>query len=231
MGNSSSQPTSAQHVFTAYGSAEQGQHNISLTSRQRPSCPTLRRPCKHVTEQPRSEQPSFRRRYGPYLTRNQTDSTRAKNLELIIQQRVTSELQKHLAQAESKLASLSDSLSSEPISSGSSSGPSLTEKPLLNRLTDALTGNNSTPEAPSSDSKSTGLDRNAVAKDLEELRKKLNARKKIAEKDAGVEKAKEEVIACLKVNDRRPLDCWQEVEKFKAEVGRLERSFVDRNAA
>lgn len=51
------------------------------------------------------------------------------------------------------------------------------------------------------------------------------------EKDEGVEKAKEAVVACLKVNDRRPLDCWQEVENFKAEVGRLERTFVDKNAA
>lgn len=69
-----------------------------------------------------------------------------------------------------------------------------------------------------------------MAKDLEELRKKLNARKKLVEKDAKVEKAKEEVVACLKVHDRRPLDCWKEVETFKAEVARLERSFVDKIA-
>lgn len=77
----------------------------------------------------------------------------------------------------------------------------------------------------------SGLDREKVEKDLSELRKKLNARRKIVERDEGVERAKEEVVACLKVNDRRPLDCWEQVERFKAEVGRLERSFVDRNAA
>lgn len=50
------------------------------------------------------------------------------------------------------------------------------------------------------------------------------------EKDEKVERAKDQVVACLRKNDRRPLDCWQEVETFKAEVVRLERSFVDRTA-
>ena len=39
--------------------------------------------------------------------------------------------------------------------------------------------------------------------------------------DGAVEKARQEVITCLRVNDRRPLDCWREVEDFKREVGRL----------
>jgi altered-inheritance-of-mitochondria protein 13 len=162
-----------------------------------------------------------------------TDSSRAKNLELIIQQRVTAELQKHLQKADSKFTSLSESISNESDSpSRSSSGPSLTEKPLLSRLTEKITGSSSEePAQAPTESKQTGLDRNAVAKDLEDLRKKLNSRKRIMEKDDAVEKAKDAVVACLKVNDRRPLDCWQEVEKFKAEVGRLERTFVDKNAA
>ena len=49
----------------------------------------------------------------------------------------------------------------------------------------------------------------------------------MAEVDKDVAKAKEDVTKCLRLNDRRPLDCWKEVEKFKAEVGRLEKKFVD----
>jgi len=147
---------------------------------------------------------------------------------------VTAELQKHLEQADSKFASFSESVSSESYdtASHSSSGPSLTEKPLLTRLSEKITGTSSEPAQASQDSsKSSGPNSNLVAKDLEELRKKLQARKSIAEKDAGIEQAQDALILCLKTNDRRPLDCWQEVEKFKAEVGRLERAFVDRNAA
>lgn len=47
--------------------------------------------------------------------------------------------------------------------------------------------------------------------------------------DKDVENAKADVVSCLKKNDRRPLDCWREVETFKTEVGRLERAFVERN--
>jgi MICOS complex subunit MIC19 len=41
-----------------------------------------------------------------------------------------------------------------------------------------------------------------------------------------VEKARGELVGCLRLNDRRPLDCWREVEAFKREVGRLEEKFV-----
>jgi altered-inheritance-of-mitochondria protein 13 len=46
--------------------------------------------------------------------------------------------------------------------------------------------------------------------------------------DKAVEKAKREVVTCLRINDRRPLDCWREVEAFKREVGRLEKDFLGR---
>lgn len=60
------------------------------------------------------------------------------------------------------------------------------------------------------------------------LKEKLK-RRKIKEgvvKDKAAEKAKGEVVNCLRLNDRRPLDCWREVEVFKEEVGRLERDFL-----
>lgn len=72
------------------------------------------------------------------------------------------------------------------------------------------------------------MSRSTVAKEIAELKKKLDGRKKLEQPDPAVEKAKEELVQCLRMNDRRPLDCWQEREAFKREVGRLEREFVER---
>lgn len=63
---------------------------------------------------------------------------------------------------------------------------------------------------------------------MEELRRRLEERKQVRELPESTEKARSEVIRCLRENDRRPLDCWQEVESFKAEVKRLEKTWVDR---
>ena len=56
----------------------------------------------------------------------------------------------------------------------------------------------------------------------------MEKRRKVEKPDQGVEKAKNELVGCLRTNDRRPLDCWEEVEKFKSEVARLEQAFVER---
>lgn len=64
--------------------------------------------------------------------------------------------------------------------------------------------------------------------DVTELKKKLEQRKKLADIDEGVEKAKSEVVQCLRQNDRRPLDCWKEVETFRQEVRRLEGVWVEK---
>lgn len=60
------------------------------------------------------------------------------------------------------------------------------------------------------------------------LKEKLQKRKIQEEvgKDTSVEKAKGEVVNCLRLNDRRSLDCWREVETFKEEVGRLEKEYL-----
>ena len=70
------------------------------------------------------------------------------------------------------------------------------------------------------------LNSKSVQDEIDLLKKKLESRKKVEEADAGVVKAKEELVQCLRMNDRRPLDCWKEKEAFKKEVGRLEREFV-----
>lgn len=72
------------------------------------------------------------------------------------------------------------------------------------------------------------ISRESVNEEIEELRARLEGRRKLAELDSGVEKAKADVVSCLRLNDRRPLDCWKEVEGFKKEVARLEEAFVDR---
>jgi hypothetical protein len=37
---------------------------------------------------------------------------------------------------------------------------------------------------------------------------------------------RQDVISCLRINDRKPLDCWKEVEIFKREVRKLEENYV-----
>lgn len=67
-----------------------------------------------------------------------------------------------------------------------------------------------------------------VQKEVTDLRKKLEARKGVSKPSPEVEKAREGLVQCLRTKDRRPLDCWQEVEDFKREVGKLEQVFVQK---
>ncbi|KAL9086800.1 MAG: hypothetical protein Q9165_006947 [Trypethelium subeluteriae] len=145
----------------------------------------------------------------------QTDSTRVRNQELQMQTRVTTELERLASESAKYLSDLtaaatSSQSSQEPSSSSDSS--------LLDKAKSAITGTNPNSSEPSHDS---------VQKEISELRKKLEERKKIEKVDSATEKAREELVACLRTNDRRPLDCWKEVEDFKREVGRLERRFVE----
>lgn len=63
---------------------------------------------------------------------------------------------------------------------------------------------------------------------IDDLRTKLGERRKVQSLPDGVEAARNEVVRCLRENDRRPLDCWREVEAFKEEVRRLEKGWVDK---
>lgn len=74
------------------------------------------------------------------------------------------------------------------------------------------------------------LSRGKVEKEIERLKGMLGQRKLREDVvgDAGVGKARDGVVKCLRVNDRRPLDCWKEVEAFRREVGRLEGEFLGR---
>lgn len=64
-----------------------------------------------------------------------------------------------------------------------------------------------------------------MQKEIEALKTKL-AERKVRGEGEEVKKRKEALVQCLRVNDRRPLDCWEEVEGFKTAVGRLEEGFL-----
>lgn len=66
-----------------------------------------------------------------------------------------------------------------------------------------------------------------MAKAIGELRAKLEERKGFRQVPEGLERARGQVVRCLRENDRRPLDCWREVEAFKEEVRRMEKGWVD----
>ncbi|CAJ2503927.1 Uu.00g113210.m01.CDS01 [Anthostomella pinea] len=76
--------------------------------------------------------------------------------------------------------------------------------------------------------KETGLSNQAVSKEVEALRARLDKRKQLRTLPESVETARGEVVRCLMEKDRRPLDCWKEVEAFKEEVRRLERGWVEK---
>lgn len=86
-------------------------------------------------------------------------------------------------------------------------------------------------DGKSSSDSDNGATSFTVGKEVEALRKKLEERKQIRALPEDVEQSRNKVIECLRVNDRRPLDCWQEVEDFKNEVKKLEKSWVDKVVA
>ncbi|MCJ1248232.1 hypothetical protein MMC30_005449 [Trapelia coarctata] len=153
----------------------------------------------------------------------ETDSTRAKDLELHIQSRVHAELSRLEAEATRSLKELEEQISALPDSTTESSHPS-----GVPGQSSSVGGNDHSAKAEAD--KLRDLGRQSVQKEIEVLRKKLQQRRLREDVigDKAVEKAKQEVVTCLRVNDRRPLDCWKEVEAFKKEVGRLEKGFLGR---
>ncbi|KAL7800040.1 hypothetical protein V8C37DRAFT_363850 [Trichoderma ceciliae] len=86
-------------------------------------------------------------------------------------------------------------------------------------------------ETASSDTEDKGLTRYIVGKEVGELRSKLEQRRKVQDLPEGVEAARNNVIRCLRENDRRPLVCYDEVEAFKAEVKKMEKDWINRITA
>lgn len=143
--------------------------------------------------------------HGKRLIEEQTDSTRAKTLELHIQSRVAAELQKLQEKASKDFSDLQAKISAA-------------EEAASSKI----------KETKSAGDHLRDLGRESVQNDVKELKRKLESRKKLSDVDEGVEKAKSELVKCLRDNDRRPLDCYKEVETFKAEVRRLEGAWVEK---
>lgn len=147
---------------------------------------------------------------------------------------------------EETLKSPDKKLTSDPLQTDASRAK-LIEKQIQNRVSDelkkvqkrqaeALTAAHETIAAAADqfkpkDGEKKETDSIALGKEVDALRKQLESRKQVRELPESVEKARSEVVRCLRENDRRPLDCWQEVETFKAEVKKLEKTWVDKVTA
>ncbi|KAF1977707.1 hypothetical protein BU23DRAFT_550385 [Bimuria novae-zelandiae CBS 107.79] len=161
---------------------------------------------------------------GSLQKNTQTDSTRSKQQELQYQQRLTQELEKLREKEAQNIAELSKTLSNDAEQPAES--PSFTDQ--LSDVAEKIGDATSSSATLAQKQKQRDMSNASVTKEIEALRKKLEARKKLEQADPQVNKAKEDVVACLRLHDRRPLDCWKEVEIFKREVGRLEREFVEK---
>ncbi|GLI80082.1 hypothetical protein PoHVEF18_008432 [Penicillium ochrochloron] len=180
---------------------------------------------------------------------SETDSSRAKALELEIQNRVAQELQRlrereqqTLAEIEKRLAEVKDT-GSIPVSAATAPvAASPSGYPVGSLNLDApripFAGREyepapvfAAPKEPVAQQQAVvnrEVSRDSVMSEIDVLRSRLDGRRKLVELDAGVEKAKADVVGCLRLNDRRPLDCWKEVDAFKKEVAKMEAAFVDR---
>ncbi|CAI6096614.1 hypothetical protein V2G26_016485 [Clonostachys chloroleuca] len=102
-------------------------------------------------------------------------------------------------------------------------------KKLQNQESEALKAAQDKIAAAANENKSEeGQSRHTVSKQVEEFRRKLEERKQVRTLPENVESARNEVIKCLTDNDRRPLNCYEEVEKFKVEVKKLEQQWVNK---
>lgn len=156
-------------------------------------------------------------------------------MELHIQNRVAEELERIQAREKQTLADLEKRLTETDPSAraqpkqGTGPAPAVS----LDAPRVPLAGPGSASELASQSATegaavSRDVSSKAVAQEIESLRTKLAERKTVRELDPGVEKAREDVVSCLRGNDRRPLDCWQEVDAFKKEVARMEKKWVEK---
>jgi len=168
---------------------------------------------------------------------SETNSSRAKTLELHIAERVAAELEKiqkrETETFESVRATLSSSAEPEPSSSSSSQDSSestTTTSKLKSALPDSLTPSSSQSSKSKKGSKEQQQQQSSqkVQAEISKLKQQLAERKVLKDLPPELDRARAAVVSCLRVNDRRPLDCWKEVEGFKREVRRMEEEFVAR---
>ncbi|KAL2396889.1 hypothetical protein ABEF93_004397 [Exophiala dermatitidis] len=151
---------------------------------------------------------------------SETNSTRAKALELHIAQRVSEELEKvrkhesaFLEEARKKIAE-GEGKDSAKSSDSLLQIPSISPKDLLSSESDE-------------EKQRRAQSSQKVQQEIEKLKQTLGQRKTLKELPKEVESARQDVVNCLRINDRRPLDCWKEVEIFKREVRKMEENYVE----
>ncbi|KAJ6095267.1 Protein of unknown function DUF1690 [Penicillium sp. IBT 16267x] len=180
---------------------------------------------------------------------SETDSSRAKAVELEIQNRVAAELKRlherekqTLAEIEKRISESKDTGAPAPITSATppvahsngypvgSLNLDAPRIPFAGREHDAVSAFTAPVDTPQEQAPVTSreISRDSVSSEIDKLRSRLDGRRKLVDLDEGVEKAKADVVGCLRLNDRRPLNCWKEVEAFKKEVAKMEAAFVDR---
>ncbi|KAK4687928.1 MICOS complex subunit MIC19, partial [Tremellales sp. Uapishka_1] len=95
------------------------------------------------------------------------------------------------------------------------------EAAILSSISAALEKENLDKEKP-------GMSSEVLGRDIEEVREKVErmTRARKEKEGEGVRSSKSSVVKCYLDNPSTPLDCWKEVETFKAEVSKLEQAFV-----
>ncbi|KAH9845817.1 MICOS complex subunit mic19-like [Teratosphaeria destructans] len=232
MGSGGSKPE--QHIFNAYVMSLHTNGSSILTLHQRCASEILSIRPRFTSTQPRGLTSPTTSPPIPPNTPKQSDSTRAQTKELNLQARVNAELTRVRDSQAQQLEDLTARLTINPEEPSSEavtppSGPT----GFFSHLASPFYQDHSSikdliPGLSSKEKKDSGRSHDSVHMEIMELRQKLEARKKADKSSPEVEKAKESLVQCLRVNDRRPLDCWREVEQFKREVGKLERAFVER---
>jgi altered-inheritance-of-mitochondria protein 13 len=137
---------------------------------------------------------------------------------------VAAELEKIQKRETETFEAVRAKLSTEDPNLSPSDTQSVTSK-IKDAASNALPNNlasSSTREAKDRQAQSSQKVQEGIAK----LKRTLSERKVLKDLSPEVEKARNAVVSCLRVNDRRPLDCWQEVEAFKTEVKKMEDKFV-----
>ncbi|KAG0135856.1 hypothetical protein HOY82DRAFT_600008 [Tuber indicum] len=124
---------------------------------------------------------------------SETNSTREKSLEIQVQSRVESELQRLHSRESQILVDLESRLSESD-----------------------------------KDGDTKGLSSEQVQAEIDALKERLERMPRMIKIDGEVERARGEVVKCLRLNDRTPLDCYKEVEEFKNQTRRMEKEFVVR---
>ncbi|KZZ96353.1 DUF1690 domain-containing protein [Ascosphaera apis ARSEF 7405] len=176
----------------------------------------------------------------------QTDASRAQSLELHIQNRVAQELERiqkreaqTLADLEKRLGDLNSPAEVEETPKEVIVLPELTlESPRIPfagpgnfRELEALAANGA-PAVETNAANATTPYRShtsqSLSQQITDLKMKLAARPGARELDPAVQESRRELVNCLKTNDKRPLLCWEQVEEFKQQVGRLQQQWVDK---